>query len=147
MFICNCLFYLHTETPKCTVMECLKRQVTLVWKDETNWTKKGWPIAWSKTSFSTLDTRWRGTILRANFSSPDLSPHFDFFLASMTLPNDPLPRCSIISKSLRHKLSSSLRRTITQTLENIYQNPAFIPLTVLLKKRTLYNVRTYVFKL
>jgi hypothetical protein len=63
------------------------------------------------------------------------------------LPNDPLPRCLIILKSLRHKPLSCLRRSMTQTLENIYQNTVYVLLAMILRKRTLYNVHTYVFQL
>jgi len=60
------------------------------------------------TSFSTSDTSLLGTSLRTNTSSLELWPPVDFFFASTTWLNSPLPRCSIILKSSRQKPLSSL---------------------------------------
>ena len=132
----NCWFYLHTEIPKCTVMNCLKLQCTLVWKYESSWTRKGWPTARMSTSFSTTETCPLGTIFTAKNSLLDLWPPFDFLVASTTWPNPPLPRYWRNSYS---PYSTPVWWPVTQPFEQIYQITVYILLTVLLGKRTLNN--------
>ena len=123
-------------------MERWKLQLALTLKYASSWTRKGWPTVRKKNSFSTSDMCFFGTIFRTNTSSLQLWPPGNFILASMTLPNVPLPRHLVILKSSKDKPLSSLWRSVAQTVENTHQIPVCILLTVSLKQRTIYNVRT-----
>jgi len=122
MLIHNCCFYLHTEISTCIVINCFKLQCTLVWKYESNWTRKGWPTAQRSTSFSTAETCSFGTIFTAKNSLLEIWPPSDLLFASTTWPYPPPPRCSRNSYSPY----TSVWWPVTQPLEQIYQITVYI---------------------